>query len=71
MPEYPKLLTAFRQYGDWLDRLGIGSVGALNDAIKADRIREIILVSEALHEQQIAEVAEQNHRPCAARSASS
>ncbi len=59
MPEYPQLLTAFRQYGDWLDRLGIGSVGALNDAIKADRIREIILVSEALHEQQIAEVAEQ------------
>ncbi len=58
MPEYPQLLTAFRQYGDWLNRLGIGSVGALNDAIKADRIREIILVSEALHEQQIAEVAE-------------
>ncbi|HEX2979509.1 MAG TPA: nucleoside kinase [Anaerolineaceae bacterium] len=58
MPAYPMLLTTFRQYGDWLSRLGIESVGALNDAIKADRIREVILVSEALHERQIAETAE-------------
>jgi uridine kinase len=58
MPEYPQLLTTFRQYGNWLSRLGIESVGQLNDAIKASRIREVILVSEALHEQQIAEIAE-------------
>lgn len=56
---YPKLLGAFRQYGAWLDRLGIGSVGALNDAIQAGRAREVILVSEALHEQTIAEIARQ------------
>ncbi len=59
MPEYPKLLQAFRQYGDWLKRLGIESVGALNDAIKDEQIKEIILVSEALHEQQIAGIAAQ------------
>ena len=59
MPEYPKLLAAFRQYGQWLERLGIDSVGALNDAIQAGRIREIILVSEALHEQNIASIASQ------------
>ncbi|MBU4225008.1 MAG: nucleoside kinase [Chloroflexi bacterium] len=59
MPEYPKLLAAFRQYGQWLERLGIDSVGALNDAIHAGRIREIILVSEALHEQNIATIASQ------------
>ncbi len=58
MPEYPKLLIAFRQYGDWLTRLGIESVGVLNDTIKAGHIQEIILVQEALHEQQIAETAE-------------
>ena len=69
MPDYPKLLLAFRQYGDWLDRLGIGSVGALNDAIKAGRIREVILVSEALHEQQVANAAAQiaSHRGPGAR----
>lgn len=57
LPEYPTLLKAFRQYGDWLQRLGISSVGALNDAIKAGRINEVILVSEALHEQHVSEIA--------------
>jgi uridine kinase len=56
---YPKLLKAFRQYGDWLTRLGIDNVGALNDAIQAGRGHEIILVSEALHEQLISEIARQ------------
>lgn len=59
MPEGSKLLKTFRQYGDWLDRLGIWSVGALNDAVRDRRIEEIILVSEALHEQQISEIATQ------------
>jgi uridine kinase len=59
MVDYPKLLAAFRQYGDWLERLGIESVGALDDAIQAGRSREIILVSEALHEQHIAAIARQ------------
>ncbi|NLF51430.1 MAG: nucleoside kinase [Leptolinea sp.] len=58
MPAYPKLLTTFQRYGRWLSRLGIESVGALNDSISSGRIREVILVSEALHEQQIAEFAE-------------
>ncbi|MBE3142500.1 MAG: nucleoside kinase [Planctomycetes bacterium] len=58
-PESPKMLETFRQYGQWLSRLGIESVGALNDTIQAGRIREIILISEALHEQKIAEIASQ------------
>ncbi|MBN2145798.1 MAG: nucleoside kinase [Anaerolineales bacterium] len=59
MPDYPKLLATFRQYGKWLDRLGIASVGQLNDAIQAGRIHEIILVSEALHEQYATDIAAQ------------
>jgi uridine kinase len=57
IPDFLILLDIFRQYGDWLTRLGIDSVGALNDSILDGRIREIILVSEALHEQRIAEIA--------------
>jgi uridine kinase len=57
MPSYPQLLTAFRQYSEWLETLGIQSVGALNDAISDGRINEVILVSEALHEQQISRIA--------------
>ena len=59
LPDYPKLLATFREYGDWLSRLGISSVGALDNAIMNSRIHEIILVSEALHEQRIAEIARQ------------
>jgi len=57
LPEYPKLLATFREYGDWLERLGISSIGALNDSIASGRAREVILVSEALHEGRISEIA--------------
>ena len=59
MGDYPKLINAFRQYGDWLNTLNIDNVGALNDAIHNGRAGEVILVSEALHEQYISEIAEQ------------
>ncbi len=59
MGDYPKLLTAFRQYGDWLERLGIENVGALDDAIQQGRAEEIVLVSEALHEGLITHIARQ------------
>ena len=55
--EYPKMLATFRRYGDLLGKLGIESLGTLNDSIIDGRIREIILVSEALHEQRISEIA--------------
>ena len=57
--DFPKLLATFRQYGTWLEKLGIDSVGALDDAIQSGRSREIVLVSEALHEQYIADIARQ------------
>ncbi len=59
MTNYPQLLAAFRQYGDWLERLDIDNVGALNDAIRGGRVHEVVLVSEALHEQNIADIARQ------------
>lgn len=59
MPEYPKLLSSFRDYSHWLENLGIGHVGALNDAAVSGSIRDIILVSEALHEQQVDAIARQ------------
>ncbi len=58
LPESPQMLETFQQYGKWLTRLGIGSVGALNQAIESGRAREVVLVSEALQEQKIAEIAE-------------
>src|SRR5574341_1554353 len=57
MPEYPKLLDTFLQYGDWLAKLGIENVGALNDAIQSGRSDQIVLVSEAFHEQSLSRIA--------------
>jgi uridine kinase len=57
LPEYPKLLATFRQYGDWLETLGISYAGALNDAIQAGKGSQVVLVSEALHEQHISSIA--------------
>jgi uridine kinase len=59
MPEYPKLLATFLQYGGWLEKLGIENVGSLNDAIESGRGGEIVLVSEAFHEQRLSQIAQQ------------
>ena len=57
IPDNHQLLNTFRLYGSWLKRLGVDNVGALNEAIENDRIRELILVSEAFHEMRIADIA--------------
>jgi uridine kinase len=59
MPEYPKLLGTFLQYGDWLAKLGIENVGALNNAIQGGRSDQVVLVSEAFHENNLARIANQ------------
>lgn len=54
---YPKLFAVFEEAGNWLDRLGLRGVGALNDAIVGGRLLEISLVAEALHSGRIARIA--------------
>jgi uridine kinase len=56
---YPQLMSVFREYGSWLRLLETEYVGELNHAIQRSHIREIILVSEALHERVIAGIARQ------------
>ena len=55
----PSCLGTFLQYGDWLAKLGIENVGALNDAIQSGRSDQIVLVSEAFHENNLARIANQ------------
>jgi uridine kinase len=57
--ESPKLDLVFYQYAEWLRRLDVADVGSLNEVIETGRIREVILVSEALHEQQVVDTAHQ------------
>jgi uridine kinase len=53
----PKITAVFREYGQWLDLLGIPDAGSLNQDLGESRSREIVLVAEALHAQKIAEIA--------------
>ena len=53
----PKLISVFLEYRQWLSLLGVTDAGLLNQALAQSRAREIILVSEALHAQKIAEIA--------------
>lgn len=53
----PRLARIFQEYNKWLDVIGVPHVAALNWAINAGRIQEVILVAEALHERQLATIA--------------
>jgi uridine kinase len=59
MVDYPKLVSVFREYGEWMSLMGIHDVGSLNEVIASERVREVVLVAEALHEQRLARIAEE------------
>ncbi len=52
-----RLARVFQEYSQWLDIIGVSRVAALNDAIKNGRMREVILVAEAFHQQQFSQIA--------------
>jgi uridine kinase len=54
---YKKLEAVFQQADDWLERMEVEDVGRMNRIVREDRAAEIILVAEALHEQQISNIA--------------
>ena len=51
------LSEVFREYREWMRKMGLRNLGSLNNAITEGRIAEIVLISEALHERRIAEIA--------------
>lgn len=56
--EQKRLASIFYETEQWLSILGIGEVGSLNDKIINNQLRDLILVSEALHEKKIAKIAD-------------
>ena len=56
--DYPKLMGVLLQYKRWLNILNMEDVGSLNAAVEDGRIQEVVLVSEALHEKQISDIAD-------------
>ena len=61
IPEYrddAKLYRAFAQVEEWDRLLGINYVSDLNKVVAGGGVRDMILLSEALHEKRVAEIAD-------------
>lgn len=52
-----KLSVVFKQSDEWLAKLELEDIGRLNHLVRNDKIQELILVTEALHEQNVATIA--------------
>ncbi|MDO5039157.1 nucleoside kinase [Clostridium sp.] len=56
--EQKRLSNIFYETEKWLSILDVGEVGSLNEKILYNGLKDLILVSEALHEKKIAEIAD-------------
>jgi uridine kinase len=49
--------VVFQEYREWMERMKLTNLGSLNNAVMAGKMSEITLISEALHERRIADIA--------------
>ena len=56
--EQKKLASIFMETEKWLNILGVGEVASLNEKLLNGDLTNIIMVSEALHEKKLAEIAD-------------
>ena len=56
--EVKKLSQIFRETEKWLNIIGVADVGSLNDKVTENEFRDLIMVSEALHEKKIAQISD-------------
>lgn len=56
--EQKKLFNIFYETEKWLEILEVGDVGSLNEKIEEGKMRELVMVSEALHEKKIAYISD-------------
>ena len=60
--DLPLLYQAFRERKEWGRTMGVGTVGRLNEIIVNGDISDFIKVAEALHEKNVARVADEIQR---------
>lgn len=54
----PRLVDVFREYGEWLDILGVGTMASLHEQVAEGKTVDIIMVSEAFHARRLALISE-------------
>ncbi|MEI7880233.1 MAG: nucleoside kinase [bacterium] len=60
--ELPHLSSIFRERKNWIRTMGVGTVGRLNEIIVNGDINDFIKVCEALHEKNVARIADEIYR---------
>lgn len=61
LPPYvrqPKLFQVYQEYERSMSILGLDTVAELNALVRSGKIREYILIAEALHEKKLAQIAD-------------
>lgn len=61
-PYQYKLFDVFKEYSDWCSILKVKGVGTLNNAIKFGKARDLIQISEGLHERKYAAIADEIYK---------
>lgn len=57
--EEPKLFSSYRETRQWNKILAVENVGQLNEMCVSGKVRELIIIAEALHEKKIAAIADE------------
>lgn len=57
--EQKSLSKIFKETKRWLNIIGVGEVGTLNEKVCNNELQNVIMVSEALHEKKIANIADE------------
>ncbi len=57
-----KLFDVFKEYSDWCSIVGVGGVGSINSSIMNGRARDLIQLSEALHERKYSRIADEIYK---------
>ena len=56
--QWDKMLDVFSEYHDWVQIMGVPTVGQLNEKLLSGDMSELIKVAEAFHEKKIAAIAD-------------
>ena len=57
-PNLKKMFSIFDGYSEWVDIMGVATVGKLNKRIEQGDTSEMIQIAEALHEKRLARIAD-------------
>ena len=58
MPNLQKMFSVFDGYSEWVEIMGVATVGRLNKRIEQGDTSELIQVAEALHEKRLSRIAD-------------